>query len=201
MEPTAGEAAQALRDIELIRKRSLQLRSYQPAASQVTLWGVFWVIGYGSTDLAPRYSPRVWMAISVLGLLFYLFCFARSGLLVPASTAAGTSVRGADDARMRRAYRLRILGVYAVFCLLVFGTELIMQPHGIAMAAYVPLLVASVYIGAGLWGAGSRYVAVGLALAVLALGGYWLLPQLFLLLMAIIGGGALVLTGWWFRNA
>jgi hypothetical protein len=195
MTPTAEEAAQALRDVESIRSRSMQLRSYQYAAPQLILWGVFWVIGYGASDFAPDYANHIWIGIAALWLLLYVFYFARS------SSPASATVHNAEDARLQRRYRLRILGLGLVACLMIFGTALIMQPRGIEMAAYVPLLVAAAYLGAGFWGAGSRYIVVGLGLATLALAGYILLPQYFLLLMAIAGGGALILTGLWFLKA
>ena len=114
----------------------------------------------------------------MLWVLLYAFHFARSGSpLGSSSITGGSSVRSAEDAILKRRYRLRFLGPFGVACLMIFGTALIMQPRGIEMAAYVPLLVASVYIGAGLWGGGSRYVTIGSALALLALLGYRLLPQ------------------------
>jgi hypothetical protein len=201
MAPTAEEAAQALREIESIRTRSTQLRSYRYAAPQFILWGIFWLIGYGASDLAPAYANRVWPGITILWVLLYLFYFSRSGPGVAAPGAANASMRAAEDARMQRRYRLRILGLAALAFLMIVGTALIMRPRGIEMGAYVPLLVASVYIGAGLWGAGSRYVLIGAALAVLTLCGYLLLRQYFLLLMAFAGGGALILTGLWLRRA
>jgi hypothetical protein len=201
MAPTAEEAAQALREIESIRTRSAQLRAYRYAAPHLILWGIFWVIGYCASDAAPDYTNRVWLALTVLWLLLYLVYFSRSGSGVPTPAAANAPVRSAEYARLQRRQRLRFLGLFAVAALMIVGTALIMQPQGIEMGAYVPLLVASVYIGAGLWGAGSRYVMIGAALAVLALCGYLLLRQYFLLLMAFGGGGALILTGLWLRHA
>ena len=49
MAPTAEEAAAALREVQSIRTRSMQLRSYQYAAPQLILWGCF---GFLATALA-----------------------------------------------------------------------------------------------------------------------------------------------------
>jgi hypothetical protein len=201
MSLSAEEAAQALREVESIRTRSVQLRSYHYAAPQLMLWGVLWLIGYSATDLAPRYADRVWMGITAFWALLYLLVFARPSAIAPASNAAATSIRSAEDARIRWRFRLRFLGLYAVTCLLIFGTALIMRPQGIEMAAYVPLLLACIYMGAGIWGGGWRYVAIGAVLTVLTLAGYFLLSSHFLLLMAAGGGGALLLTGLWLRSA
>ncbi len=134
-------------------------------------------------------------------VLLYVFYFSRPESPIPASSTAVSSVCRAEYARLRRRYRFRFLGLAAVAGLMIFGTALIMQPQGIEMGAFIPLLVASVYIGVGLWGAGSRYVVIGATLAVLALCGYLMLRDHFLLLMAFAGGGALILTGLWLRNA
>lgn len=201
MSPSAEEAAQALREVESIRTRSVQLRSYHYAAPQLMLWGGLWLIGYSATDLAPRYASRVWIGITAFWALLYLLFFSRRGASTPAPSVAAISIRSAEDARIQQRFRLRFLGLYALACLLIFGTALIMRPQGIEMAAYVPLLLACVYMGAGIWGGGWRYVAIGALLAVLALAGYLLLSSHFLLLMAVGGGGALLLTGLWLRSA
>jgi hypothetical protein len=201
MNPTAEEAAQALREIESVRTRSTQLRSYRYAAPQFILWGIFWMVGYGASDLAPDYANRVWLGITVLWVLLYVFYFSRRDWAGQASSPASASVRSAESTRLQRLYRLRFLGLAGVASLMIVGTALIMQPRGIEMGAYVPLLVASTYIGAGLWGAGSRYMVIGVVLAALTLCGFLLLREYFLLLMAFAGGGALVLTGAWLRSA
>jgi hypothetical protein len=56
------------------------------------------------------------------------------------------------------------------------------------------------YFLSGLW-IGSRLAVTGLALAVLTLVGYYLFPAYFLLWMAVVGGGALILAGAWLRTA
>jgi len=201
MSPSAEEAAQMLREVESIGTRSGQLRSYRYAAPQLMLWGVLWLIGYSASDLAPTYAGQVWIGITVFWALLYFFYFTRRGAMAPASNTAATPMRSAEAARIQRRFRLRFFGLYAVACLLIFGTALIMRPQGIEMAAYVPLLLACIYMGAGIWGGGRRYVAIGAVLAVLALAGYFLLPSHFLLLMAVGGGGALLLTGLWLRSA
>ena len=64
----------------------------------------------------------------------------------------------------------------------------------------VSLIVALFYFLGGLW-IGSRLAVTGLALAVLTLVGYYLFPAYFLLWMAVVGGGALILAGVWLRTA
>jgi hypothetical protein len=66
-------------------------------------------------------------------------------------------------------------------------------------ASFVPLLCALFYVLLGLW-AGTRYVVTGIAVAALTLGGFFYLPAHFLLWMAFVGGGALILAGLWMRT-
>jgi len=55
------------------------------------------------------------------------------------------------------------------------------------------------YVLAGLWW-GTRFIVTGIALALLTLGGYFLLREDFLLWMAVVGSGALLLAGVWLRR-
>jgi hypothetical protein len=47
---------------------------------------------------------------------------------------------------------------------------------------------------------GTRYVVSGIAVAALTLAGFFLLKQHFLLWMAAVGGGAMILAGLWLRR-
>ncbi len=75
-----------------------------------------------------------------------------------------------------------------------------MRPHGMAMGAFVPMLIAAFYTIVGMW-AGWRFSAIGIGLAVLTMAGFFLLNAHFLLWMAVVGGGALIVTGLWLRSA
>ena len=65
--------------------------------------------------------------------------------------------------------------------------------------AIAPLVVAMFYALLGVW-KGVRFLVAGAALAALTLGGMFWLPQYFLLWMAAVGGGSLVLVGLWLRK-
>jgi hypothetical protein len=68
------------------------------------------------------------------------------------------------------------------------------------MGEFVPLLVATTYVLLGIW-IGGRYAAIGIVIAILTMVGFLLLPAHFLLWMAGVGGGALILTGLWLHRA
>jgi hypothetical protein len=185
MSVTPEQAEDALRQVERARSRSVEFHIYRISSPQLILWGVFWLIGYGGTDLAPDRAGYIWGGLMLAGLVLGIV------LNRPADRAApGAAAR----------HNWRLLAVFATFTALIVGTEAIMQPRGAEMGAFVPLLVAATYVLLGLW-IGWRYAAIGIAIAVLTMAGFFLLPAHFLLWMAGVGGGALILTGLWLRRA
>ena len=185
MSVTPEQAEEALRQVERARSRSVEFYSYRISSSQFILWGVFWLIGYGGTDLAPNRAGYIWggltLAWQILGFM----------LNRPGSRAGGGT--GTD-------YRWRQFAIFVTFAVFIICTMAIMQPRGSEMGAFVPLLVAAIYVVLGLW-LGWRYSAIGIAIAILTMAGFFLLPAHFLLWMAGVGGGALILTGLWLRRA
>jgi hypothetical protein len=59
--------------------------------------------------------------------------------------------------------------------------------------------VGAIYASIGLW-LGTRFVLTGLGVIALTLGGYFLLREHFLMWMALVGGGGLILAGFWLRK-
>jgi hypothetical protein len=94
---------------------------------------------------------------------------------------------------------------YGAVALTLFGffgaTFFVMAPvSGRQIAAIIPLAVAAAYVVRGLWW-GPRYVITGIVVAALTLAGFVLLKEHFLLWMAGVGGGALILAGLWLKQA
>jgi hypothetical protein len=80
------------------------------------------------------------------------------------------------------------------------STYAVMAPvRGMQQGAFPPLVVAFLYVLIGLW-SGPRLVIAGLAVGALTMGGYFYMPQHFLLWEGFVGGGALILAGIWFRR-
>lgn len=183
------QAAEALRQIHVAGVRSRQRWAYRAAAPHLFLWGLLWLIGYGATAYWPQDGSAIWAAI-VAG-------WALAALLVlPRLPRAGTR-NGEEAIRKLR----RVVASLAVGVLLVIATAVIMHPRGPEMGAYVPLVVAVTYLGAGIWGAGPRYAALGAALFIVTLGAYLLLPAYFLWILAVGGFGTFTVTGLWLRSA
>jgi hypothetical protein len=172
------DAAGALREIEAAENRSAQLHGYERSSPQLILWGILWAIGYGLNDLFPSRGGAIWAAIIPIGVI-----------------AGFAAVR---DAGHRVAWRYGADALTAMaFFAAAFYVLWPVSPKQIA--ALIPLLVAAAYVTAGIR-RGSRYIATGLAVAMLTLIGFGVLREHFFLWMAVIGGAALILAGVWLRR-
>jgi hypothetical protein len=177
---TPREAAEALADIERTQRHSATLRGYRGSAPHLILWGVLWAIGYGLTDLMPMRAGVVWTIVTLVGL--------SAGMMVVVRGGAARTVR-------------RYAGVTATLVAFCGAAFAIMRPvDGRQIAAFIPLVIATAYAITGVW-LGSRYLVTGIVLAVLTLGGFFLLHEHFLLWMAVVGSGALLLAGFWLGRA
>ena len=188
MSLTSKEAAESLSDVERASRRSAQAFGYSKGSPHLILWGLIWVAGYSATDFYPHLANIIWAGLVLIGM-------AGSFLIGKA-----THPRDAASAAKGRAVGLRMFGLVAIVWVFMGATYSIMGPlHGMQPAAFPAILIGTLYCAAGLW-AGLRYMVVGALVVVLTLAGYYLLSEHFLLWMAFIGGGALILAGLWFRQ-
>ena len=168
------QAAAALEDIRQTGTRSASLYSYQRFARYLYLWGVIWVLGYALTFFFPKHGDLTW------------------GLLVAAGLAAGLALGRGAAGRIGWRYGASMATVLGF----IFATLAILPPaRGIQLSAFIPLVIAHMFVLQGIWNGRPRYVAVGVAVAALTLAGFFLIPHYFLLWMASVGGCALVLAG------
>ena len=171
------DASAALDDIARVEARSATLRSYQSAAPYLILWGVLWAVGYGLSDFFTRHTGAIWSVVIPIGVLADL-----------------VAMRGG------RGGTWRYIASAAAAALFLVAVFLVMAPvSGRQVAAVIPLCVALIYVLRGIW-AGPRHVVAGVVIAALTLGGFWWITHHFLLWMAFVGGGALVLAGLWLRR-
>ena len=178
------DARQALDTIATTAQRSTTLYGYQLASPYFFLWGVVWVLGYGLSDLWPAQAGWLWMALDAVGM--------------------GMSIRIARADRARRgagtAMAWRIAGLGFSLCVFFAATFVVMAPlSGKQISTFITLTVALAYVLVGLW-AGLRWTVAGVAVAALALFAYFYVPVYFNTWMGFVGGGVLVLTGYWLRR-
>jgi hypothetical protein len=178
---SAAEAAETLRNIDLTARRSSNVYGYQAAAPHLMLWGVIWALGYSVTYLKAGWNVS-WIVLIVAGMIGSFWIGAR---MKPA---------GKD-------YDWRFGATALAVFLFIFAIFAIMPPHSSAQTgAFFPILVALFYSLIGIWTRGPRILITGIAIAVLTLVGFFFLQVYFPLWMAAVGGGGLILGGFWLRK-
>ena len=178
---TQVEAQEALRDISRTGRASAVTYGYTHASPHLIIWGLVWVLGYGICYFRPQFG-FVWAPLVLIG--------------IAASTYFGWQSRPSGATYDWR-YVTTSIAVFA-FVAALFA---VMPPRSDAqISAFFPLLVALFYAIVGIWTRGTRLLVTSVLVAALTLGGYFLLPQYFTLLMAVVGGGGLILGGFWLRS-
>eukprot|EP01037_Dinobryon_pediforme_P010883 gene10883-10965_t len=182
---TEAEAAQALATITETETRTRLLTRYQNGSPYLLLWGAIWLVGFGTSDLAPHMARPVWIALNLIGsaATIWLTMRARRG--------------GPRPARRAR----QSLALWALATIFAFGTFALLRPRdGGASLAFSGLMVGTIYAGVGVF-VGMRWLVTGLALLALTFAGYYVLHAHYALYMAFVCGGGLMLAGLWLRQA
>jgi hypothetical protein len=175
------DAAHALRLADAAEQRSRVLRGYQSAAPHLILWGCVYAATYTFSYFQPIRGGLAWLIVTPLALV------------------GDVAISWRD--RSDRANRLLMPVIIVSFLAFVVATAAIMRPHDPRqMAAFVPLAVAWAYIVLG-GHLGRRMVFAGIALGALTVFGYFAVHAWFMLWMAAVGGGTLLLSGYWLRRA
>jgi F0F1-type ATP synthase assembly protein I len=175
MEISSDQALEALDQVAQAQRRVGVLRGYRYAAPHFFLWGGIWMVGFILTYLLPRLANTAWLVLDVLGCVASVLIVRRNSARAQRSAAT-------------RVFPLKFLALLATCAGFLVATYAVMQPNSPAQFAVFPsLLFAAIYIGIGLW-RGLRWSIAGLALAALALIGYFMLRPYVLLWMAGAGG-------------
>ena len=184
MSLTSKEAAETLSDVEQASRRSAQAFGYRKASPHLILWGLVWLIGYSATDLRPADANLIWLALVAAGCAISFLVGYKNRPI-----RATNNING-----------WRMLGLVAIVLVFIGATFTIFgHVSGMQIGVFTPILVGAIYAGVGLW-LGLRFVVTGLAIIALTLGGYFYLPEHFLLWMAFVAGGGLILAGVWLRT-
>ncbi len=186
---TTQQASETLGEVAAAQRRVSVLQGYSKAAPHFLLWGLIWAVGYAGTELLPARAGLLWLALDAIGMI-------GSFLLVRANSSPGAVSLPAS--RSKQSVNFFVIAV--AFVAFMGATYYVMQPHTtVQFAAFPPLVMALLYTVIGTL-AGTRWIIIGVALAALTVVGYALLREHFMLWMALVGGGALLLTGFWMRR-
>ncbi|HET7585180.1 MAG TPA: hypothetical protein VFK13_09735 [Gemmatimonadaceae bacterium] len=182
MSLSSNEAAATLRDIESTQRRSANAFGYRMAAPHLILWGIIWALGYGVTAVHREWSI-LWIALTIMGVVASTWIGVRTS----------HTARGHVDPRP--------LATVAAVALLIASLFAILHPlTGAQISAFFPIVVGFAYALIGIWTGGARTLITGVVIVALTLVGFFALPSIFTIWMAIVGGGALVLGGVWLRT-
>jgi hypothetical protein len=177
------EAQAALADINDMVARVRQSRIYDIASQIMIVAGVMVLAGNIATYVTPRYAYYIWPSINVLNVV--------AAAVISVMSYRRTGVR-AFDYRVLVAFLLFYgFGILCISVLGHFGWR--------EMSVFWPTYFMLFYCLAGLW-FGRAFLAIGLSITVLTLIGYFFIGgALFLLWMAAVNGGGLILSGFWMR--
>ncbi|MEO6215819.1 MAG: hypothetical protein ABIO86_07300 [Sphingomonas sp.] len=186
---TENEAAESLRDVERVSRRTHVAGAYAGASPHLVLWGLVWVAGYTGTGLtAPENWGLVWLPCIVVGMIVSTVLgrrAARSG----AARADGLANTTARSLLMSVIIMLFMGSVYLVF------KPTSMLPY----LVFPALIMALIYALVGTFGL-PRFTWIGAGVFVLVMLGYLLAPALMSFWLAAAGGGGLILGGLWMRT-
>ncbi|MEJ2550994.1 MAG: hypothetical protein P8Z42_02170 [Anaerolineales bacterium] len=172
---------EAERSLQTIREVRAQIRTSIASGSvpfHMILWGVIWFFGYLCNHfLDVETGGRIWIVLAI----------------------GGSMASGIMGYRLGSRFRLpnsgRIWQIWVYFFLYVFLWIWVAWPlDAKQISLLIALYVMFAYVLLGLW-LEPIITRVGLAVSVLGLIGYWLLPDIFYLWMAILGGGTLFGSG------
>jgi hypothetical protein len=179
------EASEALSEISEIVHRVRQSRIYDLASQIMIAAGVLVLAGNLATFASPRHGAYIWITINVLNVVV---------AAVIATRGAKTTGLHAFDYRVFVAFAL--FYAFGVLCCNVLGH---LGPR--EQGTFWPIYFMLFYCIAGLW-FGRAFMVIGLAITVLTLIGYGFIGgAAFLLWMAAINGGGLILSGLWMRRS
>jgi hypothetical protein len=177
------QASQALFEIGEIVQRVRQSRIYDLASQIMIAAGALVVAGNLATFASPRHGAYIWITVNILNVV----------------VAAAIAMRGARTSGIH-AFDYRVFVAFALFyafgvlCCNVLGH---FGPR--EQGTFWPIYFMLFYSIAGLW-FGRAFIAIGLAITVLTLIGYAFIDSAaFLLWMAVVNGGGLILSGLWMR--
>jgi len=185
---TEREAAESLRDVERVSRRTHVAGAYAVASPHLILWGLVWVVGYAGSGLtAPEQWGWVWLPCIVVGSIGSTILGRRTA--GAAAGAAGVKNPTARSLLMALIIMLFIGSVYLVF-----------KPTSPLPYLIFPALVMGLtYALIGTFGL-LRFTWIGAGIFVAVMLGYLLAPALMPFWIAAAGGGGLILGGVWMRT-
>jgi hypothetical protein len=182
-----SEAEEALVAIQVMMKKTRRAISSSGAYGFLIVWGVVWLLGFmGSQFLPQLFAGYSWMGLDLLGGILSAMIGIRMnrGVRSSSSTVSGR----------------RIAWFWLLLFIYCFAAIAVAWPSGGKQASmFIILFVMLGWLAMGLL-LSFASIWPGLAITALALIGYFLLPDIFYLWMAILGGGGMIALGLYIRS-
>jgi hypothetical protein len=184
---TENEAADSLRDVERVSRRTHVASAYALASPHLILWGLVWVAGYTGTGLtAPERWGWVWLPGIVAGSI-------GSAILGRRAVRSGTAKAGGSTTG--RSFLMAL-----IIMLFMGSVYLVFKPTSMLPYLVFPaLIMALTYARVGTFGL-PRFTWIGAGVFAAVMLGYLLAPALMPFWLAAAGGGGLILGGVWMRT-
>lgn len=181
------EAEEALAAIQTMVQKTRRAISSSGAYMFLIVWGIIWLLGFlGSQFLPQEIGGYAWMILDILGGILSAIIGIRMGRAVRSSSPVTSGKR---------------IGLFwsLLFLYCVAALAVSWPADGKQLSMYIILFVMVGWIAMGLL-LSFASVWPGLIITVLALVGYFLLPDIFYLWMAILGGGGMIALGLYIRS-
>lgn len=183
------EAADALRDVERIHRRTGVSTAYAKASPHLVLGGVLWAIGYAASGLLPMERwGLVWGPLALVGAIgSYVIAYASRR-------------PDAGNQAARTIHASRVLWMIGTTMAFIATTFLLFRPSDpLTFLAFPALMMAFAYVLLGSLGL-PRFQWLGAGMFVLLILGLIMAREAIAFWVAAAGGGGLILGGLWLRK-
>jgi len=187
MNISPSEAEEALASIQAMMTKTRRAISSSGTYIFLIIWGIIWLLGFlGSQFLSPVISGYAWAVLDTLGGILSAVFGIRIGRGVRSSSPILSGKR---------------IGIFwllnFLYCIAVVAVS--WPTGGKQMAMYIILFVMIGWIAMSLL-LSFASIWAGLIITVLALVGFFLLPGIFYMWMAVLGGGGMIVLGLYIRS-
>ncbi len=181
------EAEEALAAIQTMMQKTRRAISSSGGYLFLIVWGVIWLLGFLSSQfLSIETAGYIWIGLDTFGGILSAVLGIRMG----------RGVRNSSPTISGK----RIGTFWLLLFFYVIATVAISWPaDGKQLAMYIILFVMVGWLAMGLL-LSFASIWPGLIITALALVGYFLLPGIFYLWMAILGGGGMIALGLYIRS-
>jgi len=201
MQLSPEEAHAALATVQEVQEDTHRTVSW--GASYEVVWGMVWVVGF----LASQFVPTGFGSAATLGWVWGVLSCVGGGLSAclgisfsrqqPMRRTSGNWLES-PEARVGFFFCALILYssvLFALFVPLWLNGPTSARQYGEQLSVWWVVTFMFGYVVIGLWFHLGQLVGLGVAVTASALLGYYALPDYFYLIMALIGGGALIVHG------